>query len=66
MNKKNLDIVTCVLSFIFVTILPFVTMLYLLKWFSVFLLIALIINIVAIPIVGLCLIMELKKRKENQ
>ena len=58
---KKIDFFAIVFSLVCVIILPFVTVLYMLQNFTIFSIVALIINILCIPVVIICLIKEKKK-----
>lgn len=55
------DIITLILNVIFATCAPFLTLLYLKDYFTVLLLIALIINLFALAVVAVLAIVALKK-----
>lgn len=61
MKEKNYNILILLISLIFVAVTPCITIMYMVKEFTVLNLVALIINIIAIPIVSICLIKEVKK-----
>lgn len=62
--KKNSNFNMIIFCLVCVSILPFTTLMYLLQKFTVFGLIALIVNILCIPVVIFCLIQE--KRNQNK
>lgn len=57
-RKRNLS--TIIFCLVCVIILPFTTLLYMRQEFTIFSVIALIVNILCIPVVIICLIKEKK------
>lgn len=66
MDKRNWDLIITIMCMIFVLLMPGVTALYMRNGITPPLLVALIINLVAIPIVALCLAMEIYKHRKGK
>ena len=66
MDKRNWVLIITIMCMIFVLLMPGVTALYMRNGITPPLLVALIINLVAIPIVALCLAMEIYKHRKGK
>lgn len=66
MDKRNWNLIITIMSMIFVLLMPGTTALYMKNGITPPLVVALIINLAAIPVVALCLVMEIYKHKKGK